>query len=235
VKKLKSKIKLYLSLVSIVAMAVIFVFSSSAHAKLMINLKDVGGGGATPVTIIDNLAGDLDAREGYILSNGAFGNFSIMVNIGMTKPIIGSASVPRMDLNEVSLTSSGAGSVEITMSEDGFGPTPGLTGFVSGIGGTSGGTVNYDVFYDDGVIQQIADMGPFGPGAFSGTEHYSGIPGNNPYSLILVATVTHTAAGQLTTFDGDVNMTPEPGTIFLLGLGLLGLGIISKRKLEIKD
>lgn len=203
--------------------------AASAWAIPTLQLND----GATTVTVADGSALDSNPAAGVVTYIGQVGaNWSINVSTGITMPAQGSALNPYMDLNSVNM-SNGAGSISIMFSETGFVGTPAITGFSTKVGGTTAGSFTLDSFYDPsnalfGQANPLANLGPFGAGAFSGTEQNSASTGPL-YSLTLKANILHNGPGT-TSFDAELTPVPEPGTIVLLGAGLLGLGIYGRRR-----
>ena len=222
-------------------------FSSSVEA-LQIKLWD---GGLNTVIVADEGIGDAAAGIiGAVTYSGIVGVFIVNVSTGVSKPVIGSAQAPTMDLSslDISSTIAPAGAfLQVSVTDDDFGPmSPGLTGFKTGIGGTTQGNVTLDAYFDTAnqefqitgpTVTQFAHIGPlFGDkgNAFSGSDLFAGTPSKSPFSITMVTTVIHGSEVKTSSFDANINPTPEPGTILLLGLGLLGLGIISRKKQEIE-
>jgi hypothetical protein len=165
--------------------------------------------------------------DGVIAFNGAVGIFNINFTTGITKPALGSAILPDMDLNSVNLNANGAGTLKITFTDDNFGPYTG--GFLLNAGGTTNNnTVNFKAYVDS---VQIIDLGTFGG---SGSQAFSAsVSGGNgvylnPFSLTTEATITTTGRSNAS-FDAEL-VTPEPGTIMLLGSGLIGAAFYARRR-----
>ncbi len=254
IKVRDSSLKISGYLLIALVMVLSLAFSPMAEALQMVIWDGTNTGGA--VLIEDN--GALDSKKTqdgvitYVNQNPLFG-FSIVINTGTSKPEIGSSASPKMDLN---VTLNGAGTIEILISETGFGPlASNVSGFLSTVGGTIGSsndtvrvsnyfdTLNPPLFSSTPSIPftatsgktgtKIANLGPFNSNPFSGTTGYNGIPGHDPFSLTMVAKITQPTSA-MTTFNAYLKPTPEPGTILLLGLGLLGLGLILRRKSQIE-
>ncbi len=197
----------------------------SASAIPILTLSD----GTTIVTISDGSFLDLNPLSGVILYSGSVGIFNINVTTGITTPIIGTTTLPQMDLNSVNLNSTGNGTLTITFSESGFGPLA-AQGFITLAGGVTAGYVTFETYVDNVLI---STLGPFGPGAFSGANSALISP-SSPFSLTTIATITHSTPGT-TSFNVAVNPVPEPSTIALIGSGLLGAGLYGWRRRKNKD
>src|SRR4029453_3116380 len=71
----------------------------------------------------------------------------------------------------------------------------------------------------------LGTFGAFGPGAFAPPTLDVGLPGNpDPFSLTQILTI-HSTGSLLYSGDGSITprALPEPGTLLLIGAGLLGL------------
>jgi hypothetical protein len=208
-----------------------------AHADLSLELKS----GAQTIIIPDNATFDLSSAPGVIVYSGSIGSFSINITTGVSNPSSGSLTQPVLDLNSIDV-SGGAGTLEILLSESGFGPSS--ASLLAQIGGTvnnNGGSLVYKTFDDPGnglfaETNQVTLQGPFGPGAFSNTATSGALVLGSPYSLTEDVTITHTAGGS-SSFDGEASIggqtgaIPEPNSLMLAAAGLVGFAAWRVRRI----
>jgi hypothetical protein len=195
--------------------------------------------GVNTVTVLDGSAADSSGGagifDGVISYIGPVGlNWALNVTTGITYPTLGSTSVPSIDLNSVNLSSLGAGTLTLHASALNFTAVP-LSARVD-VGGTTDGTVTLKEFYNNSNVYlggtQFASLGPFSGGvgsAFSGSGN-GFVPGPTaPYSLTTEAEISHTGAGQLTSFNVSLTTVPEPLSFIFLGCSLLGIVAFRKK------
>jgi len=191
-------------------------------AAAMLTLND----GTNSITVTDQGAGDTNPIEGVVTAVWTAPDtlWTSTVSIGTTYPADGSAIKPYMDLNAV-VTSQRSGTVTITFMQDGFLAATGK------INSDVGGTLNQNAsatFMAMADGQMVSSIGPFtSAGAFEGTDTSMFVATGTPYAMSLQAVITH-GGGGTTSFDYQVEVA-EPGTLALLGLGLLGFGLSRRR------
>ena len=217
-----------LLLASVLALSV----ATTVNALPVLRLTTSGGASAT---ISDGGAGDVNGAAGAVtFVNGLGSDWFVNVTTGLSKPILGAANAPELDISSVNVSAMpGAGWLDIELTDTGFTPTAGAL-FLAAIGGTTAGSISYQTYLDSGNTEfakttALTSIGGVGP-AFSATT-YSVLTSAVTYSLTLVVRITHTGSStiQASSFDALLKV-PEPGTLLLLGSGMLAFAMVTRRR-----
>ena len=212
--------------------------SVSAHAVPQLRLSD----GINTVTVTDGGAGDINPLAGVVVFNGAIGDFSVNVTTGITKPLLGSPTDPVLDLNSIDVTGAAGGVLTIEFTETDFFSGGASVAFSTAVGGVTADTVQFEHFASAANTAFSQDIALFDSGSLTGgflfvdtgSEAISG-----DYSLTTVATITHAAGGQNSSFNSVLESgftpttdIPEPALAPSLVIGglLLAGRLISRRR-----
>jgi hypothetical protein len=215
-----------------VIVAIVMVSVGSVYAIPTIMISD----GITSITIEDGGAGDFSPNAGEIIFSGTIGMFDTNIVTGVTMPKIGGASFPMMDLSALEVNSLGGnGTLSIMFSEVGFGPlASGLNGFVTSVSNNTllgSSTINFNTYYDEsntlfGQASQISSLSLNSNGTASASSF---ILPSDPFSLTSVINLSVSGMTNMIVSQKIVP-APEPGTLLMLGSGLMGIAFYARRK-----
>ena len=213
------------------------VVSFPAYATFILELEQTSIGGTGPVTIPDGSGLDSNPVIGAITFIGVVDGFTINVTTGLSKPVLSSAP-GKIDLNSIDL-SGAAGTLEIRLSDTDFPTLVPNAALMMAAGGTTNGKVSLTSIFDPdnnpfgtGGSTTKVSLGPFDPGAFSGTIVAPIVTRGEPFSITQIATIKHKGGTKMTSFDAETTITPEPGSVAaMVGIALLGLvGYVWRRR-----
>jgi hypothetical protein len=223
----------------IVALAVV-ALTPTAHAGMVLRISD----GAITKTILDGSVDD--AAPGVagqiVYSSPLNANWLVNVTTGVSKPLTGPATAPKIHLDSVMVSSNTGGTLTIELTDTDFLlSSPALTaaGLTSTLSLTTGGFASITQTLDPGNMEFAAsgalnkiilsEPGPLSSGFYKKTGNTTIIAGSY-FSLTDVVTITHGSGFTTTSFDAE-STVPVPGAVLLgiLGLSVAGLRLRKKR------
>lgn len=228
--KLIGKVKVF----SAVLLAGALITQIPAAEALIIQLSD----GVTSVSVTDGGVGDACPFAGCInftYSSSGLGSFVLDLVSGLSQPLIGDLNTSVLDLNSLHFTTNlfAASTFTITMTDTDFTQAFNNGNAIASIGGTTTGLVDYYAYLDAnntpfGTTTLLGDLGSYGSGPFSGGSA-TGISISGPYSLTQVVTISHSTGQNVSSFDAELKLVPQPAALILLGSAMLLVVLMSRR------
>lgn len=219
------------ALIAASALLSLSLYTADADAAPALRLDD----GSNVLTIIDQGVNDLSAQAGGIAFIGNFGSFIFNVTGASTKPLIGSASEPRMDLSSLNVTGTTAGSLQLFFTDTDFIGSGGPINFISGIGGATAGLIQFDAYASASNLPFATDILLGSSGLLNGVtfsyENTSDIALSGNYSLTTVVTIIHNTGGLNSSVNAVIEI-PEPAfaPAILGGALLVGARLAGRRR-----
>ena len=208
----------------------------AAHASFVAYIcNDVNCDGSGDMSVTDNLVGDAAITPGVISFNFTTGGVTVTVNTSVSNS---ARNVnPLLNMSYTVVGGSGPGEVWLYASDTDFTRIGTVTGiFNSSANPVSTGFALYggnDNTNNGGPYPLDLSSVLFNFGATTGTNTFVGTAGapsllTNPYFLTAGVDVKMSGFG---VSSGDVTVTiPDPNSVALLGLGLLGLFFLRRGK-----
>lgn len=206
----------------------IVMAAPSAEAALMMRIDDLSTAGID-VEISDTNGDGLLAYAGSV---GTWTSFSG----GVGTQVMGTPDFDAMDLFSLDISGS-AGTLVVSLTDTDFMRTS--SQFTAGVGGTTMGSVSVATYLSTSntafdtsmLLSSLGDFtaGELPPGGGFADGDSQQIDVDSPYAITMVATITHSGAGQVSSLDYNIKI-PEPGPLALLGIGLVAL--VTSRRLS---
>jgi hypothetical protein len=165
--------------------------------------------GGSDIIVADGSGLDLSAADGQVAWIGTINGWTFAITAGDTKPQLGSATSPQLDLG-VLANVVGNGNLIVKFSDTGFGP--------------SSGTVS-STFFENGTSTASASVLVDSANTLFGGSESTDATLTGPYSITLVDTFTP----GLVSSDHRVSVPDGGATVALLGFGLVGVESLRRR------
>lgn len=205
-------------------------------AAVIASLLSISGANATPqmrfiegsttFTIVDQDSNDRDTRAGVIDFSGMIGTFNTVIGIGATTPHIGSPTSPEIDLLSLEISGASGGTLQVMLTETDFIGDGTADQVISGIGGTTNGTILFETFASSSNAAFATDILLSSSGVMNGLsfsfEDIATLALTGAYSLTTVITITHASGGLNSSFNAAIEIS-EPALSPALLIGAMAV------------
>jgi hypothetical protein len=159
----------------------------------------------------------LTGGSGTFVASSFDSSWSVVVVAGESKPLIGSASSPNMELDIQAVSLGSANDLTVTLSDNNFGPTSGSNNVTAHIDGQafggSGSVITFNTYVDTNntlaaLTTALTASGGIAPNIYSSTVSNS-LSLAGPYSLTEVITIPGATAATYS-LDANLNASNQP-------------------------
>ena len=224
-------------MVALLAGAMLMMGMATSAMALTMTVSDGINAAVTFTSGTSGVTAGTGPSLNFTYNNFYFYNLSAFTKYGLNKSFQDQAAI------NVEYSGSGAANLTITVSDISYNLNSPLTTpntnatlktHVNEI--TNNAAVTFSGYFDNanalgGTTNLIGTLGPLNSTNLD-DELVAQITTSNPFSLTEIVNIAFTTAGEIVSLDSTLTVAPvpEPGTMMLVGLGMLGMAVYGKRR-----